>query len=58
MNLLRRLVREVEGQDMIEYALLAGFLSISSIITLVALGPAINDIWGFIEHGLHEALEH
>ena len=57
MNLLRRFVRKEEGQDMIEYALLAGFLSISSIITLLALGPAINDIWVVIQDGLHDLEE-
>ena len=44
MNLLRRLAREEEGQDLIEYSLLAGFLSITSILTLLTLGPKINAI--------------
>ena len=57
MNLLRRFVRKEAGQDMIEYSLLAGFLSISSIITLLALGPAINDIWVVIQDGLHDLEE-
>lgn len=56
MNLLRRFAQEEEGQDLIEYALLAGFLSITSILTLLALGPKINDIWVFISAGLNAVL--
>lgn len=54
MNLLRRFVRKEEGQDLIEWGLLAGFLSIASILTLLAIGPLINDAWAFIQGGLHE----
>ena len=54
MNLLFRFVRKEEGQDLIEWALLAGFLSIASILTLLAIGPLINNIWVVIQDGLHE----
>ena len=56
MNLLLRFVRKEKGQDLIEYALLAGFLSITSILTLLALGPVINNIWVVISAGLNGAL--
>ena len=56
MNLLRGFVREEEGQDLIEYSLLAGFLSITSILTLLTLGPKINDIWVVISAGLNAVL--
>ncbi len=57
MNLLRRFVRKEDGQDLIEYGLLAGFLSIASILTLLAIGPLINDTWVFIREGLHDLEE-
>ena len=54
MNLLRRLVQEAKGQDLIEYSLLAGFLSITSVLTLLAIGPLVNDAWTVIQDGLNE----
>ncbi len=54
MNLLHRFVRKEAGQDLIEWALLAGFLSIASILTLLAIGPLVNNIWVVIQDGLHE----
>lgn len=38
-----RFVREDAGQDLIEYALLAGLISIASIVAIKALGTAISD---------------
>ena len=40
-NLIVRFVREEEGQDLIEYALLGGFVSIGSTVALLALGPTL-----------------
>jgi len=41
-SLFNRFVREEEGQDLIEYALLAGLISIASIIAITSLGTAIQ----------------
>jgi pilus assembly protein Flp/PilA len=41
-SLLNRFVREEEGQDLIEYALLAGLISIASILAITGLGTAIQ----------------
>ena len=41
------LVRE-DGQDLVEYALLAALLSIASIAALKILGPKIAATWGTI----------
>ena len=40
-TLLGRLVREEEAQDLIEYALLAAFISLAAIAVLITLGPII-----------------
>ena len=41
-NLFNRFVREEQGQDLIEYALLAGLISLASILAITALGTAIQ----------------
>jgi Flp pilus assembly pilin Flp len=40
--LLRRFIVGDEGQDLIEYALLAGLISLASIAAIGALGDAIS----------------
>ena len=42
-NLLNRFVREDAGQDLIEYALLAGLISLASVVAITALGTAIQN---------------
>jgi len=49
--LLSRLVREEHGQDLIEYALLAAFISMASIVAISALGTAISVHYGVIMEG-------
>ena len=41
-NLFNRFVREEQGQDLIEYALLAGLISLASVTAIGALGTAIQ----------------
>jgi len=41
-SLFTRFVREEQGQDLIEYALLAGLISIASIVAITNLGTAIQ----------------
>ncbi len=41
-NLFNRIVREEQGQDLIEYALLAGLISLASVVAITALGTAIQ----------------
>ena len=41
-NLFNRFVREEQGQDLIEYALLAALISLASIVAITALGTAIQ----------------
>jgi pilus assembly protein Flp/PilA len=42
-NLLQRFIREQEGQDVIEYALLAAFISIVAITAILAVGSDVNN---------------
>lgn len=48
-NLLARFVREDEGQDIIEYSLLAAFISISGYLILQSIGQNVNDIYGDVQ---------
>jgi len=44
-NLIQRFIREDEGQDMIEYALLAAFISVIAIIGITAVGDQVVAIF-------------
>lgn len=50
--MLRKLIRNSKGQDMIEYALLASFISIVAIATLRLIGPLILAIYDAIKAAL------
>jgi len=43
-NLIARLVRDEQGQDLIEYALLATFVALVAIVGATFLGQQLN-IW-------------
>jgi Flp pilus assembly pilin Flp len=45
MNLLNRLMREEEGQDIIEYVLIAGAISVIAIPIVPAIGTAVSNAW-------------
>jgi len=40
-RLLGRLIREDSGQDLIEYGLLVGIITIGAIVTLTAIGGKV-----------------
>jgi pilus assembly protein Flp/PilA len=44
-NLIARFVREEDGQDIIEYALLAAFISISGYAIIQTIGGNVNSIY-------------
>jgi len=52
---LRSLFRDEEGQDMIEYALLAAFLSIVAIAILIVIAPLIEGIYQKVAAALTSA---
>lgn len=45
MELVNRIVREEEGQDLIEYALIAGFISVICYLAIQATGTSISGVW-------------
>lgn len=44
-NLIQRFIREEEGQDLIEYALLAALIAVASITILGNIAGGINNIF-------------
>jgi pilus assembly protein Flp/PilA len=47
-KLLTRFVRDEDGQDLIEYSLLAALISVVCIAILRTIGQDINDLFGEI----------
>ncbi len=54
---LRSLVRDERGQDLVEYALLAGFLAVAAAATLPGIAESIAEIFDEVEHRLEHAAE-
>jgi pilus assembly protein Flp/PilA len=54
-NLFNRFVREEEGQDLIEYSLLAALIAVASILAMTTLSGKINGIFSKIGASLDAA---
>jgi len=55
INVLTRLVRDEQGQDLIEYALLATFVSLLAIVGAGLLGTALNNWYGKVATNINNA---
>ena len=44
-RLLKRILRHEEGQDIIEYGLLAAFISVVALVTIKAIAPIIVPLY-------------
>ena len=56
-NLVNRFVREEEGQDLIEYSLLAALIAVACIAAMQALAIDINEIFTKIGAALDAAYQ-
>jgi pilus assembly protein Flp/PilA len=54
-DLAATLSRDEEGQDMIEYALLAALISIVAIVMILAIGPYIQNTFQDVANALASA---
>jgi pilus assembly protein Flp/PilA len=54
-TLALRLVRDEDGQDLIEYALLATFVALVAILGATALGTALNNWYGTVAGNVNGA---
>ena len=55
VEMLSRLTEREEGQDMVEYALLAALISIVAIAIIVLVGPYLKDLFQDVVNGLGSA---
>ena len=53
--LLSRFVRDEEGQDLIEYALLAAFIALACVLAMTAVGGGINTLFTKVNTDLTNA---
>ena len=44
--LIAKFVREESGQDLIEYGLLIGIITVGAIASIIAIGPKVADYFG------------
>ena len=45
MELMKRFMKDEEGQDLVEYALLLVFLALAAITVLPTLGNSVNNVF-------------
>ena len=55
VQFMNRVVREDEGQDMVEYALLVGLISVAAIAALILARDAIVTLWNAVTAALATA---
>jgi pilus assembly protein Flp/PilA len=53
--LFNRFVREEKGQDLIEYALLAGFISLAAVGAVTAVGTELTTLYENVEDQIVDA---
>ena len=54
-ELIERLANREEGQDMVEYALLAALISIVAIAIIILVGPSLMDLFQDVVNALGAA---
>lgn len=57
MELIRRFVREEEGQGLVEYALIIGLIAVVAIAALTASGGSISSLFSSISGQLSTAAD-
>ncbi len=45
MNMLRKFMSEERGQDMVEYALLLGFVAVVAAAVITTVGADVKTVW-------------
>jgi pilus assembly protein Flp/PilA len=54
-KLLGQFMREDEGQDLIEYGLLAGIITAAAVASILTLGPKVTTLFGNLVTALTNA---
>ena len=55
LQMLRSLHNDESGQDLIEYALIAGLIALAAVTTMGTLGTAINNAFTAVTTALNSA---
>ena len=55
-ELVRRFLREEDGLETVEYAIIAGLIVVGTITTVAAIGVWVNARFGELESGLETAV--
>jgi Flp pilus assembly pilin Flp len=55
MELLKKFWNEEEGQDLIEYALLLGFITLAVVGALTAIRGNLDTLWGNAQNAINQA---
>ena len=55
VSFFNRIMREEDGQDMVEYALLIGLISVVAVAALITAGGAVNTLWAAVVAALGTA---
>ena len=55
MTTLRNLWNDEQGQDLIEYALLAGFISLAAVAAITTIGTALNTLYTNVDNQVKAA---
>ena len=45
MKKIREIMKNEDGQGMVEYGLILGLIAVAAVVALVALGPKIKDLF-------------
>jgi len=51
-RLIARLVRDEQGQDLIEYGLLIGIITVGAIAAIIAIGPKVANYFSILNSNL------
>ena len=54
-SMVTRLMKDEAGQDLIEYALLAAFIALGSVVAMQAVGTGVLDLFNSIKAKLQSA---
>ncbi len=52
---LQRFWKEEDGQDLVEYSLLLGFVALSGAAFYITMGATVTNIWGIVNNRLAAA---
>ncbi|HAJ37735.1 MAG TPA: Flp family type IVb pilin [Chloroflexi bacterium] len=52
---LKAYLNKEEGQDLIEYALIAGLLALAAVVALTAMSGSLQTIWNNLSAALGDA---